>query len=270
VIDTPGYSDFIGEVISSLSVVDMAMVVIHATQGLEVGTELTWQQATKYNLPKMVVINALNKEHTKFDEVVESARELLSKRIFPVQLPVNAGPGFNQIADVVRCKLMTYKTDGSGKFEESELPADLKEKVESLHQELIEYVAESDDALLEKFFDQGGLSEEEMQEGLQAAVQSLIPLFCASGLTNVGVTRIMDFIARYGCAPSHRPTKSVLGGDGTEVIEINVTDSEPAVFVFKTVSEAHVGELSFFRVYSGSISTGMDLQNSARSDPARY
>ena len=178
-IDTPGYSDFIGEATGSLSVVDLAVITIHAVNGVEVGTEIMWNQATKLGIPKMLVINGLDKEHTRFDEILAQARRRFGNNVFPMQLPVNAGPGYNQNIDVLRTELITYVNDGSGKMSESELPEDLKTKVKGLHEELIEYVAESDDSLLEKFFDQGSLTEEEMRGGIHQAIQdqTFIPLF---------------------------------------------------------------------------------------------
>ena len=158
-IDTPGYLDFIGETISSLAVVDSAVVVVHAVNGVEVGTEQVWNYANNYGLTKILVINGFDREHTEFDKILEQAKNNFGSNVFPMQLPVNAGPGFNQIVHVLRSELITYNTDGSGKFSESELPEEWKNKVKTLHEELIEYVAESDDTLLEKFFEEGSLSE---------------------------------------------------------------------------------------------------------------
>ena len=170
-IDTPGYSDFIGEALGSLGVVDLAVISIHAVNGIEVCTESMWEKASKLGIPKILVVNGLDREHTKFDEILSAAKKRFGNNVFPMQLPVNAGPGYNKNVDVLRTELITYQLDGSGKMTESELPDDLKEKVKSLHEELIEFVAESDDSLLEKFFDQGGLSEEEMRNGIHRAIQ---------------------------------------------------------------------------------------------------
>ena len=147
IIDTPGYLDFIGEAISSLAVVDMALVLLHAVNGVEVGSEQVWSYATKNNIPKVLVVNGLDREHTKFDEILQQTKNHFGKTVFPMQLPVNAGPGFNQIVDVLRSELITYQTDGSGKYTEADLPEEWQNRVEKLHQELIEYVAESDDTL---------------------------------------------------------------------------------------------------------------------------
>ena len=272
IIDTPGYLDFIGEAISSLAVVDMAVVLLHAVNGVEVGSEQVWSYATKNNIPKVLVINGLDREHSKFDEIVQQTKDHFGKNVFPMQLPINAGPGFNQIVDVLRSELITYQTDGSGKYTESALPEEWQNRVEELHQELIEYVAESDDTLLEKFFDQGNLSEEEMRSGIHQAIQnqSFIPLFCTSAAVNVGVSRLMTFISKYGSSPVDRGTVLAKEPNSDEEVSVALEGKEPVVYVFKTISEAHVGDLSFFRVYSGSVSAGMDILNTSRSKSERF
>ena len=271
-IDTPGYLDFIGEAISSLAVVDAAVVVVHAVNGIEVGTEQVWNYASNYKLPKIIVVNGLDKEHTQFDKILQQAKSNFGSNVFPLQLPVNAGPGFNQVVDVLRSELITYSTDGSGKYSEEELPEEWQEKIKGLHEELIEYVAESDDTLLEKFFEEGGLSEEEMREGLHRAIQNqvFIPVFCTAATENIGVARLMDFISKYGSSPVDRATVQAENVNSEETIDVALDGSAPVVHVFKTISEAHVGELSFFRVYSGSVSTGMDLHNTTRGNSERF
>jgi elongation factor G len=271
-IDTPGYLDFIGEAISSLAVVDAAVVVVHAVNGIEVGTEQVWNYASNYRLPKIIVVNGLDKEHTQFDKILQQAKSNFGSNVFPLQLPVNAGPGFNQVVDVLRSELITYSTDGSGKYSEEELPEKWQEKIKELHKELIEYVAESDDTLLEKFFEEGNLSEEEMREGLHRAIQDqvFIPVFCTTATQNIGTARLMDFISKYGSSPVDRATIQAENVNSGETIEVALDGSAPVVHVFKTISEAHVGELSFFRVYSGSVSTGMDLQNTTRGNSERF
>ncbi len=272
IIDTPGYLDFIGEAISSLAVVDMAVVLLHAVNGVEVGTEQVWSFASKNNIPKVLVVNGLDREHTKFDDILNNAKGHFGKNVFPMQLPVNTGPGFNQIIDVLRSELITYNTDGSGKYIESDLPDEWKSRVQELHQELIEFVAESDDSLLEKFFEQGNLSEEEMRSGIHDAIQnqSFTPLFCTSASINVGVTRFMEFVSKYGSSPVDRGTVVAKTLKSDEEVSVNLDGDEPVVNVFKTISEAHVGDLSFFRVYSGSVNTGMDMLNTTRSKTERF
>jgi elongation factor G len=270
IIDAPGYSDFIGESISSLAVVDMAAVIIHGVNGIEVGTETMWSTSTELGIPKVLVVNGLDREHTKFQDILNQAKERFGKNVFPMQLPVNAGPGFNQIVDVLRRELITYRTDGSGKFLEDELPENLVSEVDGLHSELIEYVAESDDSLLEKYFDQGNLSEEEMRGGIHHAIQNqvFIPMFCVSAENNIGVARLCDFIAKYGASPDDRKTVKAINSKEEE-IEVSLDGKETVIQIFKTMAESHVGELSLFRVYSGSVKTGSDLFNSNRDSSER-
>jgi len=265
IIDTPGYLDFISEGLGALRVGDFALAVIHAQHGLGVGTDRVWNYATGYGLPKMIVVNALDKENVDFDAVVKSAQEHFGRHVFPLSVPVNAGPGFNRTLDVLRNEVVTYAADNSGKYTEEPATGELGEKVKALHRELIEHIAESDDTLMNKYFEQGGLSEEEFRAGIHAAVQRelFIPLFAVSAENNIGVARMMDFIAKYGSSPVDRKKVKAIDANDNE-IEIALDSSETAVYIFKTMAEAHFGELSFFRVYSGSISTGMDLFNSDR------
>lgn len=264
-IDTPGYADFISEALGALRVGDFALIVVHAGHGVEIGTEQVWDYATHYEIPKVLVINALDKEHVNFDQVLEQLRDRFGSNVFPMTIPINPGPGFSQVLDVLQSEVVTYQSDTSGQCEASAPSGEWKERVEQLHEELIEYVAESDDSLLEKFFEEGGLPEEEMREGIHAAVQnqSFIPLFCTSGETNVGVSRLMDFIAKYGSSPLDRKQVKAVDAEGAEV-EVDLSNEDPVLYIFKIISEPHVGELSFFRVYAGEVQSGTDLYNSAK------
>lgn len=265
IIDTPGYLDFISEGLGALRVGDFALVVIHAQHGLGVGTDRTWSYATGYGIPKMIVVNALDKENVNFDAVLKSTQEHFGRHVFPLNVPINAGPGFNRTLDILRSEVVTYATDGSGKYTEEPATGAWQEKAAALHRELIEHIAESEDSLMTRFFEQGTLSEEEFRAGIHAAVQKelFIPLFCASAENNIGVARLMDFIAKYGSSPVDRKRVPALNSNGEES-EISFDDGETAAYVFKTMSEAHFGELSFFRVYSGTVNTGSDLFNSDR------
>jgi elongation factor G len=265
IIDTPGYLDFISEGLGALRVGDFALVVIHAQHGLGVGTDRVWHYATGYGLPKMIVVNALDKENVDFDAVLKGAQEHFGRHVFPVNVPVNAGPGFNKVLDVLRNEIVTYATDGSGKYTEEPATGEWEAKVKELHGQFIEHIAESDDTLMEKFFEKGNLSEEEFRAGIHSAVQKelFIPLFAVSAENNIGVARFMDFVAKYGSSPVDRKNVKAVDANGAET-EVALDSSETAVYIFKTMSEAHFGELSFFRVYSGSIATGKDLFNSDR------
>ncbi len=265
IIDTPGYLDFISEGLGALRVGDFALVVIHAIHGVGVGTDQVWKYATEYGIPKMLVINGMDKEHANFDTALQQARARYGDKVFPMALPLNAGPGFDQVLDVMRSELISYKTDGSGKYTEAPAAGAHLETVKKYHQQLVELIAESDDSLLEKFFEQGGLSEEEMRGGVHAAIQrqALIPLFVTSAETNVGVARLMDFIAKYGSSPVDRQHVPAVDAADNPA-EVRLSDPDPVLYIFKTMSEAAFGELSFFRVYSGTIHSGIDLVNTDR------
>ena len=246
IIDTPGYLDFISEGLGALRVGDFALVVIHAQHGLGVGTDRVWNYATGYGIPKMIVVNALDKENVDFDAVLKAAQEHFGRHVFPLNVPVNAGPGFNKVLDVLRNEILTYATDNSGKYKEEPATGEWEAKVKELHGQLIEHIAESDDGLMNKFFEQGGLSEEEFRAGIHSAVQKelFIPLFAASAENNIGVARLMDFIAKYGSSPVDRKRVKAVDASDKET-EVALDSSETAVYIFKTMAEAHFGELSF-------------------------
>jgi elongation factor G len=273
VLDTPGYADFYGEMQGALRVADFAVVVIHAVSGIEVGTEQVWNSASDYGLPHLIVVNMLDKEHAEFDTIINVARERFGNKVFPLTMPVTQGPGFNEVADVLRSELYTYKTDGSGEYSQGQLSGDWADKCTTMHGELIELVAESDDTLLEKYFDNDQLTEEELRGGLHGAFMngSLIPVFAVSAQTNVGVRRMMDILAKYGpCAADFKEVKGTASLESEEEIIRPATESSPtSTFVFKTVSEAHLGELSFLRIYSGKVKVGADLANTSRGRQER-
>jgi elongation factor G len=264
-LDCPGYADFISEGLGALRVGDFALVVVHANHGVGVGTDAVWKYATEDGIPKMIVVNAFDREEIDFDKLLAQLREHFGERVFPLTLPINPGPGFNQVLDVPRDEIITYATDRSGKFTEAPASGPWAEKVDQLHKQLIEYVAESDDSLMEKFFEKGGLSEEEWRAGIHAAIQKqvFVPLFITSAEQNIGVARLMDFIAKYGSSPVDRQKMEAADGDGNK-LEVALTNTEPVCYVFKTMSEAQFGELSFFRIYSGSVKFGSELYNTTR------
>jgi elongation factor G len=264
-IDTPGYLDFISEGLGALRVGDFALVVIHAQHGLGVGTDRVWNYATGYGIPKMIAINALDKENVDFAAALKAAQDQFGRHVFPLSVPVNAGPGFNRALDVLRSEIVTYATDGSGKYTEEPATGEWAERAAALHRELIEHIAESDDELMNKYFEQGTLSEEEFRAGIHMAVQRelFIPLFATSAEKNVGVARLMDFIAKYGSSPVDRKKVPAVDANGNDTL-VALESSETVAYIFKTMSEAHFGELSFFRVYSGAVHSGTDLFNSDR------
>lgn len=265
ILDCPGYADFISEALGALRVSDSAVVVVHANHGVGVGTDTVWRFATENNIPKIIVLNAFDKEEVDLEKSLAEVREHFGERVFPMTVPLNPGPGFNQVLDVARSEVITFASDKSGKYTEAPATGAAAERVKQLHGQLIEFIAESDDALMEKFFAQGSLAEEEWRAGIHAAIQKQIftPLFVTSAENNIGVARILDFIAKYGSSPADRPSVKAANGDGNEV-EVKLTDPDPVLYIFKTMSEAQFGELSFFRVYSGSVKFGSELFNSER------
>src|SRR6478672_9116379 len=265
ILDCPGYADFISEGLGALRVGDFALIAVHANHGVGVGTDAVWRYATEDGIPKMIVVNAFDKEETDFEKTLAQIREHFGERVFPMTIPINPGPGFNQVLDVPRSEIITYATDKSGKFTEAKATGEWAKRVEALHKQLIEYVAESDDALMEKYFSQGGLSEEEWRKGIHKAVQNQVftPLFVTSAESNIGVARMMDIIAKYGSSPVDREKVTAHDADGKDV-DVSLNDPDPVLYVFKTMSEAQFGELSFFRIYSGSVKFGSELYNSTR------
>ena len=270
IIDTPGYLDFISEGLGALRVGDFAMVVVNANSGAELGTDQVWEYATNYGIPKMIVVNGTDRENVDFDNILEDLKGHFGNNVFPMTLPINPGPGFNKVLDVMRSDVTEYASDGSGKYTEKPAEGDLAAKVSELHSQLIEFVAEADDSLLEIFFEEGSLTEEQLRKGVHAAIQaqSFIPVFATSSTHNIGVARMMDFVAKYGSSPVDRKTVSALDDQGNEV-KISLADKEAACYIFKTISEPHVGELSFCRMYSGEVSSGVEVYNTDRDCPEK-
>jgi len=269
IIDTPGYLDFIAESRAALKVADLALIVVHATHGIEIGTSKVWEYAEEFGLAKMVVVNGIDTENAQYQPILEELEATFGKRFFPVNIPTNPGPGFNEALDVIRKSKLTYKTDGSGQYDEAKVSGAEAEEVEQLHTQLIELVAESDDTLLEKFFD-AGITEEELRGGLHQAFQSqiFIPVFFTSSETNVGVARLMDFISKYASSPDdHKETIAKSGDD--EEVTISLDDKEAVAFVFKTINEPHIGELSFVKVMAGTLKAGEDVVNTNTDEPQR-
>jgi elongation factor G len=270
IIDCPGTPDFISEPLSALRVADSAMIVVSGVNGVETGADEIWAAATDYRITKFIVINMLDRERTRYGEVLEEAREHYGARVFPMTLPVNAGAGFSSVLDVMRSEVITFAADGSGRYEEKPAEGAIRDKVGELHRQLIDMVAESDDALMEKFFEDGTLTEEDLRAHVHEAVQKglVLPVFAASGVKNVGVSRILDFIAKYGSSPADRATVAARDTSGGDV-GVALDDGQTVAFVFKTMHEPHVGNLSFFRVYSGDVTTGSELANANRNETER-
>ena len=261
-IDTPGYLDFIGEAKAVTPVCDIGLIVVHAQTGVEVGTELVFNFTKDDKLPVGFVINMLDKEHANFDKTLAGMRESFGKQVVPLQIPVNQGIDFNSIVDILANKVYRFEKGAKGNYKEEEVPANLQETVAALREELMEFVAESDDILLEKYFEEGELTETELLTGLNNAIinRSVFPVFAASAYQNAGISTLLDAILKHAPAPDYRG--SVSGNYKGETIQRKISDDAPiSLFIFKTISEKHIGELSIFRIMSGSVRSGLDLIN---------
>lgn len=262
IIDTPGYSDFLGQVVSSLHVVELAVSVVKSVEGIEVGTLASWDLIRKNNLPAAFIVNKIDNEHSSFNHTVDSIKEKLTHDAIVVSFPLNEGLGFNSVIDIIKMKKLTFGDVNSKDVKEEEIPADQKEISEDLRRQLIEKIAESSEDLMNKFFEEGTLTDSEIKSGLKAAINSfsLCPIFAASASAGIGLQNILDFMVDYFPTPLERNVvNATMNGKD---ISINFDpNGEPCLFVFKSLSEAHVGELSIFKVFSGSLSAGMDLIN---------
>ncbi|MFI5211334.1 MAG: elongation factor G [Ignavibacteria bacterium] len=264
-IDTPGYTDFTGAVKSAMRIMDTALIVVNASEGVEVGTEIAVGYAKEYGGEICFVVNRLDHEKANFENTLNQLRDFYGGHVAELQFPVNEGPYFDRIVDVLKMKMLKFATDGKGEYTEHEIPDGLLDKAKMLHQELIEIVAEEDEELMSRFFDEGGtLTEEELIEGLSREIKAkkILPVFCTAGALSIGTRSLIEFICKYCPSPLDAAPFMAKKVDSDEYVEV-ISDpkGEPAIFVFKTISEPHVGEMSFFRVLSGSVNTGVDLTN---------
>ncbi len=264
VLDMPGYSDFIGDTKGTLRVVDLAIVLLNAVSGVEVGTEQVFEFSEEYGTPCCFFVNRMDNEHADFDKVLKTSQDRYGKGVIAFQFPVHSGEGFNRIIDLIRMKLVTYESGGSGKNTVSEIPADLIKKAEELRGKIIEEAAECDDALIEVFFDKGTLTEDQLRQGIRKGIleRKVMPVLCGSGDKNVGADLLLDFIKEFGPAPTDFKTFQARPTDSEAMVERKVSVSEPfCAFIFKTIAEAHVGELSLVRVFSGHVTMGTEVVN---------
>ncbi len=260
IVDMPGFADFCGEVVSGLRVVDTALLVIDALPGPESGSEYVFDQAEKYKTPLAIVVNKIEKEHVNFERTLGKIQEILSPRALPVHLPIGEALNFKGYIDVLKMKAFEYAADGSAK--EVPIPGDQQAAAQTAREKIMEAAAEADDALLEKFFEAGELSAEELDLGLKKAIAKrvLYPILIAAATSNKGTSALLDFAIAYLPAPNYVEEINILR-DG-KVASMKVSeDSGLAVFIFKTVAERHVGELSLFRVYSGHLKPGDEVFN---------
>jgi elongation factor G len=258
ILDTPGYDDFVGEVLSALRVADTGVMMLNAIMGVEVGTDIIWEYTEKFKTPMIFAINKLDDDQADFDKTVQQAKDHFGNKITLVQYPRQQGAGFHEIIDVLRMTMYKFNDTG-GKPEKLSIPDEEKERAEQLHRELVEAIASNDESLMEKYFDKGELDEDEMKDGMKKAMinHDLFPLFCLSAERNMGSGRLMGFIDNVCPSANEMPPQTTISGD-----DLPCDANGPAcIFVCKTISEPHVGDLSFFKVYSGTIRAGMELVN---------
>ncbi len=266
VIDCPGSDDFVGSAITALNVTDTGVIVIDSQYGVEVGTQNIFRYTETLHKPVIFAMNQLDGEKADYDNTIEQLRESFGNKIVQIQYPISCGASFNAMIDVLKMKMYKWKPEG-GTPEVLEIPAEEKEKAADLHQKLIEAAAENDEGLMEKFFDQGILSEDEMREGIRKCLitRSMFPVFCVSALRDMGVRRMMEFLGNVVPFVSEMPKPVTTDG-----IEVAPDAKGPtSLYFFKTTVEPHIGEVSYFKVMSGTIKEGDDLQNINRGTKER-
>lgn len=257
IIDTPGLDDFIGEIISSIRVADTISMVVNATDGADIGTEIIWNYIDKYNKPTVFVINKIDADDAKFDDSVQSLMQLVGNNATLIQYPIKMD-GAQCIIDVLKMKCYKFGPEG-GKPEKLEIPDDQKERAERLHNELVEKAAENDEELMELYFEKGSLNEDEMRKGIKLGMlnHDLFPVFCVSALKDMGTGRLMGFIDNVApSAADLRPEQSVEG----EEIKRSV-DADTTLFVFKTLYQPNLGKVTFFKVKAGEVKVNDKLYN---------
>ena len=265
-IDCPGSDDFAGGAIAALNVTDTALMVINAQYGVEVGTINMFRNTENLAKPVIFLINQLDKENADYDKTVLQLKETYGGKVVQIQYPVQTGQGFHQMVDVLKMKMYQWKPEG-GTPDILEIPADQKEKADELHNALVEAAAENDETLMEKFFDQGTLSEEEMREGIRKGLiaRGMYPVLCTSGGKDMGVRRLMEFLRNN--VPSVAAMPAYVNTEGKEIAP--EAKAPVSLFIFKTTVEPHIGRVSYFKVMSGTLKTGDDLLNENRGSKER-
>ena len=265
IIDTPGADDFVGGAVSAFKVCDLGVLVVNAQQGVEVGTQIYSRYAKEYGIPMIVAVNQLDGDKANWEGTLESMKEAFGNKPVVVQYPVTTGPEFDGFIDVLKMKMYRFEGD-TGKRQDLEIPADQMDVAEELRNALIERAAEYDDTLMETFFEQGVLSEDEIRKGLGIGIRQgdVMPIFCLSAKKDIGVKRLMEFTIRTAASPAER---KVVTKDGKE-LECKV-DAPVSLFIYKTAVEQHLGEVAYFKVMTGELTEGMDLENPETGDKER-
>ena len=265
-IDCPGSDDFIGGAVTSLNVTDTALLLVNAQYGVEVGTNNHFRYTERFNKPVIFIVNQLDHEKADFDRSMEQLKENYGSKVVQIQYPISVGPQFNAVVDVLKMKMYRWKPEG-GVPEVLDIPDTEINKAQDLHNALVEAAAEHDEALMEKFFDQGSLSEEEMRIGIRKGMlhRDMFPVFCVSAGKDMCVRRMMEFVGNV--SPSVNVTEKPQTKDGKEIApDVN---GPASIYVFKTSVEPHIGEVSYFKVMSGKINEGDDLVNINRGSKER-
>ncbi|MGB8951390.1 MAG: elongation factor G [Candidatus Aminicenantales bacterium] len=264
-VDTPGYSNFLWDTRASLRAVDAAAVLVCGVAGIEVGTEKVWGIIEEFGLPRILIINKLDRENANFNRTLESIHQFFGRPAVPVQLPVGEEKNFRGIVDLITQKAYFFEKDESGRFTEEDVPAELKADAEKRNKELVEMIAESDEKLMEKYFEKGELSPEEINEGFKKSIlkHQLFPVFVSSALLNIGTQMILDEIV--GVLPSPLDRKGVKGtvNEKEEVIKISA-DTPFAALIFKTISDPYTGRISMMRVFSGKTNPDATVTNTSK------
>jgi elongation factor G len=272
ILDTPGFGNFIQEARGALRAADAAIVVVDAVSGVMVQTEKGWNYAEEFQLPRLVVVNRMDRDTASFERSLESIQQTLGRMCVPIQIPLGEEKAFKGVADLVQMKAYVYQTDGSGKFSESNIPADVADRAQEYREKLIEAVAESEEKLMEKFFDSGSLSDEEIVSGLKKQVSDgkIYPVLYTSGTGNVGIQPLMNAIVNL--LPDATARGKVTGKDPQgKAVERKMADNEPfSAFVFKTFSDPFTGRVSLFRVYSGTLTTELQPYNANKGVTERF
>ncbi len=266
ILDTPGMDDLCGGVVSSLHVTALSLITINATTGVEAGTEAAGRQAEHADTPLVFVFNQLDHDNTNFESALDQCKTAFGNKVTVVQYPLDAGPGFSSIVDVLKMKMYKYGADG-GKPEILDIPESEMEKAGELHNELVEMAAENEEELMELYFDKGTLTEDEMRKGIKLGMleRGLFPVFCTGAKKNIGVGRLMEFITNISPAPNEKKMTAIASG---KEVKMEASDL-PSIFVFKTSVESHVGEITYFKVMSGTITEGLDLINTTTGNKER-
>ncbi|MCM1137114.1 MAG: elongation factor G [Duncaniella sp.] len=266
VIDCPGADDFVGNAITALNVTDTGLILINSQYGVEVGTQNIFRTTQSLKKPVIFALNQLDGEKADYDNVMEQMREHFGNKIVAIQYPLQCGPGFNAMIDVLLMKKYSWGPDGGTPTIE-EIPAEEMEKAQELHQALVEAAAENDETLMEKFFDQGHLSEDEMREGIRKGLidRSIYPVFCVSAAKDMGVRRMMEFLGNVVPFVEDMPAPVTVDG-----VEVKPDSNGPlSLYFFKTTVEPHIGEVSYFKVMSGTLTPGVDFENVTRGTRER-